>query len=129
LFENILDPQRIESQTKSIQGFARFKGDIIFQKEKIVQKGTYNLFGIMVNGYEIHNGIAKKRAQNKKKLYGTFVHGLFDNDALRHKLFTQINPNYKGYNFQKFKKKATKIFATHIENHINMNLILKAIYE
>ena len=40
MFENILDPLAIESSVKKTKGFGRFKGDVIFQKEKIVQKGT-----------------------------------------------------------------------------------------
>ena len=35
----------------------------------------------MVDGYEIHNGFAKKKSKKSKNLYGTFVHGLFDNDT------------------------------------------------
>ena len=62
-----------------------------------------------------------------KDLYGTFVHGLFDNDALRYKLFSQIDSNYKGYNFKEFKANAIKEFAQHIDNHINMDKIQKAL--
>ncbi len=129
MFENILDPLAIESSVKKTKGFGRFKGDVIFQKEKIVQKGTYNLFGDMCEGYEIHNGTTKKRAKHKQNVYGTFVHGLFDNDALRYKIFSEINPNYQGYNFKDFKKKAIKEFASHIEKHVNINKILKALRE
>ncbi|MDF1875325.1 cobyric acid synthase [Sulfurimonas sp. SAG-AH-194-I05] len=125
MFERILDPLQIESTTKEIQGFGRFKGDVVFQKEKIVKKGMYNLFGLICNGYEIHNGITKKGAKKKNNLYGTFVHGLLDNDALREKIFTQINPSYKGYNFQKRKKKAIKEFALHVEKHLKIDTILQ----
>ena len=123
MFENILDPLRIESEHKTTKGFARFKGDVTFAKEKIVQKGCYNLFGTMVEGYEIHNGITKKRAKKKENVYGTFVHGLFDNDSLRYKIFSTVNPNYQGYNFQKYKQTAIKQFSLHIDKHINMDFI------
>lgn len=127
MFENILDPLAIESDKESTKGLKIFKGDVTFQQEKIVQKGTYNLFGIMVEGYEIHNGVAKKRAKHKNNVYGTFVHGLFDNNKLRHKIFSQVNPNYKGYNFQKYKKKTIKSFARHIEKYVDIPKIIKAI--
>lgn len=124
LFENILDPLHVESLNDSTQGIGKLKGDVIFQKEKIVQKGCYNLFGIMSNGYEIHNATTKKRAKKRKNIYGTFVHALFENDALRNKLFTQVNPHYQGYNFQEYKSKRIEEFARHIESHIKFNDII-----
>ena len=129
MFERLLDPKYIESEQKEVEGFCRFKGDVIFKKEKIVQKGSYNLFGIMIDGYEIHNARAEKRAQKSKNLYGTFVHGLFDSDAFRYKIFSQINRRYKGYNFKKYKQESIKEFTKHINKHIDMNSILKALSE
>ncbi|MDQ7060533.1 MAG: cobyric acid synthase [Sulfurimonas sp.] len=129
LFKNILDPHAIESSQKKTKGLALFKGDVTFSETKTVKKGMYNLFGVMSDGYEIHNGITKKRAKHKGNIYGTFVHGLFDNDALRYKIFSQINLKYKGYNFKKYKKKTIKEFAGHIEKHVDIKKILKALHE
>jgi len=129
LFERILDPLHIESEIDEVAGFKLFKGDIVFQEEKIVQKGCYNLFGTMVNGYEIHNGVTKKRAKSRERLYGTFVHGLFDNDDLRYKIFSTIDERYKGYNFKEFKAKSIKDFAGHIEGHIDMDYVVEALNE
>jgi len=112
-----------------MSGFGRLKGEVVFAEEKIVKKGTYNLFGFMVDGYEIHNGTAKKRAINKKNLYATFVHGLFDSDEIRYKIFSEINPKYEGYNFKKYKAKAIKKFASHIDKHIDMDFIENELYE
>jgi len=129
MFERLLDPFGVESEIEESKGFARFKGEVFFQKEKIVQKGSYNLFGIMCEGYEIHNGTTKKRAKSKKNIYGTFVHGLFDNDRLRFKLFSEINSHYKGYNFKEYKKEAIAAFSEHINQHIDMKKITQALYE
>jgi len=125
MFEQIIDDVNIESNQNITRGFARFKGDIVFQKEKIVKKGTYRLFRCIVDGYEIHNGITKKRCKQKNNLYGTFVHGLFDSDEFREKLFFSIDENYKGYNFKEYKAKAIKEFASHIDKHIDMDFIEK----
>jgi len=128
MFEKIVDPFGVESQEKEVMGFGRLKGEVHFQEEKIVQKGEYNLFGVMAKGYEIHNGTTKKRAKSKKNIYGTFVHGLFDNDALRLKLFEEIKPEYKGYNFQKYKAKSIAAFAEHVNQHVDMKKIIQSIY-
>jgi len=129
LFETILDPLHIESEYDVMQGLGRFKGSVTFQKEKRVKKGCYNIWGIMANGYEIHNAIAKKNAKHKRNLYATFVHGIFENDALRLKLFRKINTNYKGYNFKEFKVNSIEDFTNHIEKHIDMQIIEKSLYE
>ena len=129
MFENILDPYQIESDELCVKGIGRFKGDVRFEVEKIVQKGSYNLFGVMLEGYEIHNGVTKKRAKNKKNVYGTFIHGIFDNDEFRRRLFTLINPLYKGYNFKEFKSQSIEEFTRHIEQNIKLNTILKEIDE
>jgi adenosylcobyric acid synthase len=127
MFETILDPHSVESQNAEVRGFGRFRGEVLFEREKIVQKGCYNLFGVMVDGYEIHNGITKKRAKKKKNIYGTFVHGLFDSDALRYKIFSELSDSYRGYNFKEFKAETIDAFATHIEKHIDMKSIIKSI--
>ena len=129
LFEEILDPFHIESEHKSVAGLGRFKGSVTFQKEKIVKKGCYNIWGTMAEGYEIHNAIAKKNAKHKPNLYTTFVHGIFENDALRLKLFCEINANYKGYNFKEFKAGAIKEFANHIDKHVDMGFIEASLCE
>lgn len=124
MFETILDPFKVESDTTEVEGFARFKGSVTFQEDKIIKKGCYNLFGIMCDGYEIHNATAKKRAKESKKLYGTFIHGLFESDALRKKIFTEIDSAYEGYEFQSFKTNSIKNFAAHIQKHLNIDAIV-----
>ena len=126
LFESILDPLHVESKHSVVQGIGKLKGDVIFQKEKIVKKGCYNLFGTMTHGYEIHNATAKKRAKKRKNIYGTFIHGLFDNDALRYKLFSQVSPHYQGYNFQMYKSTKIEEFAQHVKSHIDLDYLLKS---
>ena len=127
LFEEIIDDDCVESSQKRVKGVGRFKGNVSFEKEKIVKKGCYNQLGVMVAGYEIHNGRAKKRSKKKKNLYGTFVHGIFESDALRYKIFHAINKNYKGYNFQKYKQNAIADFANHIETHVDIDFIKKVL--
>ena len=129
MFENILDPLHIESHMERVKGFGRFKGDVTFQEEKIVKKGCYNLFGVMADGYEIHNGITKKKAKQKKNIYGTFIHGLFDSDEFREKIFCEIDEAYIGYNFSNFKANAIQEFSEHIEKHVNLDRIEQALHE
>jgi len=125
MFERILDPQRLESDRQETKGLGRIKGDVVFKEEKIVKKGCYYLFGHMIDGYEIHNGVAKKRVVKKKNLYATFVHGIFESDEFRYRLFSKIDKSYEGYDFKEYKAKAIKEFAEHIEQHVDMDFIVK----
>ncbi len=129
LFEELDDSAGVESEGVTLKGFSRFKGRVTFQTNKVVTKGCYNLFGTMCEGYEIHNGITKKRAKSKKNLYGTFVHGLFESDALRYKIFSEINPCYSGYDFKEYKAQSIDSFATHIKEHIDLDYILKQLHD
>ena len=125
MFERILDPHGVESASKETNGFGRIKGDVVFAKEKVVKKGCYYLFGHMIDGYEIHNGVAKKRVVKKKNLYATFVHGIFDSDEFRYRLFCKIDETYEGYDFKEYKAKAIKEFAEHIEKNVDVDFIIK----
>lgn len=129
MFERILDPDRVESELQEVKGFGRIKGDVVFEKEKIVKKGCYHLFGEMICGYEIHNGVAKKRAVMKKNLYATFVHGIFESDEFRYMLFSGISSKYEGYYFKKYKANAIQEFAEHISLHVNINFIEESLYK
>jgi adenosylcobyric acid synthase len=129
MFETIKDPLQVESKIAQIEGFGRFKGEVVFQKKKIVKNGCYNLFGVMGDGYEIHNAVAKKNAKQKKNLYGTFIHGIFENDDFREMIFHEINPEYQSYNFQQIKQKTIENFAQHVKNHIDIERIIDELYE
>ncbi|MDT8339080.1 MAG: cobyric acid synthase [Sulfurimonas sp.] len=127
MFERILDPHAVESNHKDTVGFGRIKGEVVFAKEKRLKKGCYFLFGDMIEGYEIHNGVAKKRVVKKKNLYATFVHGIFESDEFRYRLFSKIDENYEGYNFKEYKAKAIEEFAEHVEQHVDMSFIVNAL--
>ena len=129
MFEEIFDPKAVESNTLTCKGFGRFKGKVEFKRKKIVQKGNYEIFDSHTEGYEIHNGKAKKLSQTHKNLYGTFVHGIFESDALRNKILRTIDKEYKGYDFQAYKTLKIEEFALHVEQHIDMNLIYKNLQE
>ncbi len=129
MFEHLLDPKHIESEHKQIRGIGRLKGKVLFKKKKRVKKDNYKIFDLSIKGYEIHNGRAKKIALKRRRLYATFIHGLFDSDTFRKKIFTQINPNYVGYNFQKYKKHSIRSFATHVEKNVDMPYIIQALTE
>ncbi|MHB8292527.1 MAG: cobyric acid synthase, partial [bacterium] len=113
----INDPMYIESQESNIECFGFFDMETVMQKEKILFNQKYkinnksdffpdDLNEILLDGYEIHNGVSFFNTINTKGinaqteelfinsagkgiiskdrvLIGTYVHGLFENDIFR----------------------------------------------
>ncbi|QFR48293.1 cobyric acid synthase [Sulfurimonas lithotrophica] len=124
----IFDYEAVETNKVMTKGLGIFKGSVEFKKKKIVKKSKYKIFDIKIKGYEIHNGVCKDIYKQKKSCYGTFIHGLFDNDEIRYKIFNKINPKYKGYNFKRYKRKSIEDFTSHIDKHIDINYILERLH-
>lgn len=130
MFETISDAEGIEAdEPASVKGLGFLKGEVCFEREKSVKKGVYSLFGLQIEGYEIHNGMAEPLWVQKEKVYGTFVHGIFDNNDFRKMLFSQINPAYRGFDFQEYKAESIRSFAAHVEENMDMDRLMKALIE
>lgn len=130
MFESLCDPLGIEEEPGTeVQGFGRFSGTIRFTGEKTVKKSDYTLFDCPVKGYEIHNGHADELSRQKKRLYGTFVHGLLESNLLREKLFRSVNPEYQGYDFDAYKAESIAGFAHHIDTNLDLDTIIAALHE
>jgi len=83
MFENIIDEHCIENDKPiNENGLAFIDDNITFEKEKILKKQEYNIFGKTIRGFEIHHGISSKYPlyYEKDNIKGTFVHGIFDDE-------------------------------------------------
>ena len=130
MFNNIIDNNFVEVDKKTkIKALGFFNDNIKFKRNKILNKNKFNIFGIGVDGFEMHCGVSKKYplyAKNKNT-QGTFIHAVFDNDNFRNYLFKSINNNYKGFIYQKYKKDTIQKFINNMEKHINIDKVLRGI--
>ncbi len=111
MFESILDDACVETTKPSRESGLGFIDDVIvFQKEKVLNKGKYTLFGKTLNGFEIHHGVSAKYplVYEKGHIKGTFVHGFFDDEV-----------------FENYKKTTIDTFIATMRDEIDMKRILK----
>ena len=113
MFETIHDPYAVETkEPTSVKALGFIDDDILFQKEKIVKRGEYEIFKQKIKGFEIHHGISKKYPlfYENGHIKGTFVHGLFDDDF-----------------FETYKQKTIESFVSSMRERLDVERILKSV--
>lgn len=130
MFKNLDDKYALENEEPiKEEGLGFISEDIVFEKEKILKKSSYELFRCKVEGFEIHHGVSKNYplAYENKNFRASFVHGIFDSDEFRDKIFKEINPSYKGFRFNEYKKEKIDTFIAEMKKRIDVQRILEAI--
>jgi len=113
MFRRIIDDILIENETPTCEeGLGFIDDDIIFQKEKILQKGEFEIFGKTVKGFQIRHGQSEKYPlfYEKNNIKGTFVHGIFDDEK-----------------FEQYKQKTINEFVNIVKEKIDTQKILNAL--
>ena len=130
MFEKLLDEHCIENDEPTVELGLNFIDDIIiFEKKKHLFKGKHTIFGHSIEGFEIHHGQSKKYPlqYEKENIKGTFLHAIFDNNAIRTSLFTAIHNKYIAFDFPKYKETVIKQFISKHESRLDVQRILKAL--
>lgn len=153
LGQTISDPNHVESELSAIRGLGLLGIETILAKEKTTERteGTVvsNVFdtqtsGLSVSGYEIHMGgtIIKDPAVTPfaelsdgrldgsvsadANVFGTYLHGIFDNDAFRERLLEKLG--HKGNandNYAAFKEEQYELLAKSVRDNLDVDAIYK----
>jgi len=161
LGKTIKDYHGVESSQKSIEGLGLLDIETQFEKKKAtyqIEAEEINLTGKgksrdLLRGYEIHMGKTKlhtekilfkiKKRSGKKclvydgaisrdrKVWGTYIHGIFDNDRFRRRFLNSINKRRKlplpevrrSFEYDSFKEEQYDKLADLIRKNLDMNLI------
>ena len=110
MFNRIVDDEAIESEEPMVvEGLGFIDDEIVFQREKIVKRATYNLFGKEVNGFEIHHGVSQNYPLSYEKghIKGTFVHGLFNDKT-----------------FERYKRETIDAFVEQMRSKLDVERIM-----
>ena len=163
LGKRLLNPYGVEGRVKTLNGIGILPIETVFQKEKITsqveaeivkdsESGVKDLNDMRLKGYEIHHGISTgdiglfrlRRSADKsgfdlydgsvkRNCFGTYIHGIFDNDKFRRAILNNIrikkglNPLGHTYNYAKAKDKAIDHVANIVKQHLDMGFIKRLI--
>ena len=140
----IKDSGGVESARKRVPGLGLLPVDTFFEAEKVARK-IQTQIDIRVNGrpirgkvsgYEIHMGRTPASRSLKGKggifqrgsVYGTYLHGLFDNDAFRRNFFAALagkdkDGDQESTSFVRARRKSYARIAREVEKALDMKRI------
>ena len=160
LGRKVLDPLGVESDLQEITGLGLLDMETELLGEKVTTQVRARLLwpeladpADQVHGYEIHMGQSRvlgpatplleiverngKPVQVKDglissdgRVWGSYLHGLFDNDGLRHRLIRRLMSvddvelaKERLGSFKRWKEEQYDKLASHLRTHLDMNLI------
>jgi len=145
LGEKIFDPLQTESNYTELEGLKLLPIETTFTAEKFTKQITipavdFDFLGSKISatnleGYEIHSGVTKnldgKKIISAGNVFGTYVHGIFDNDDFRRQILNAIRRKKNllalevTKNFRAEKQKNYERLAKIVRENLNMKLLEK----
>ena len=110
LGDSVEDPHGIESERPSVPGLGLLRVKTILKREKILRPvaALHPVSGLSVRGFEMHHGVTEADggrpsfveeasgaiplgwANESGQVWGTYLHGVFDDDAFRRWFIDQV---------------------------------------
>ena len=144
LGEKIFDPLRAESNHTELDGLKLLPIETTFNAEKFTRQIfipelsftflNQNISAKNLEGYEIHSGATNLRGQkiiSDKNIFGTYVHGIFDNDDFRRQFLNAVRakknlpPLTSTRNVRAEKQKNYERLAKVVRKSLDMDLLKK----
>ena len=144
LGEKIFDPLQTESNHVELDGLKLLPIETTFTAEKFTRQIfipelnftflNQKISAKNLDGYEIHSGESNLRGQkiiSAGNIFGTYVHGIFDNDDFRRKFLNafrlkkNLEPLASTRNVRAEKQKNYERLARIVRENLNMDLLEK----
>lgn len=144
LGEKIFDPLNTESNHTELDGLKLLPIETTFNAEKFTRQVfipelnftflNQNISAKNLDGYEIHSGISSGQwsgVRSQGNVFGTYIHGIFDNDDFRRKFLNAVRlnknlpPLESTRNVRAEKQKNYERLARIVRESLNMNLLRK----
>lgn len=164
LGQKVLDPMGVESDLQEVPGLGLLEMETELLGDKVTSQVEGRLLWQelagpeeKIRGYEIHMGrsrplgsatplleISERNGRPVRfqdglvsedgRVWGTYLHGLFDNDNLRHRLISRflrsddlVPTTERLRSFQHWKEEQYNKLATHLRNYLDISRIYKII--
>ncbi|TCD15027.1 cobyric acid synthase [Oricola cellulosilytica] len=143
LGRSVRDPMGIEGDTPCAQGLGLLDVETQMAAEKRTENviGSSAIYDAEVRGYEIHLGVttgpdcarpatliagAPDGAVSQNGcVWGTYLHGIFDNGAFRSALLASLGAVSHGKDHRNAVDAALDAIATHMEHHLDVDGLLR----
>lgn len=144
LGSSLSDPSGIESVSGIEQGLGIFEATTALEAQKTTCLTEMTWHGMMLKGYEIHQGITSAndpntiitRSKNEEvismeseSVFGTYLHGIFDNNAFRKWFLNQAGADSDTWDYQARKDDAYERWADHLKTYVDWPQIHKILLE
>ena len=154
LGETILDPHAVEGKAGQTDGLGLLPVTTTLTEEKVLTRtqGAWRGNGQTVEGYEIHMGLTKRPAtleplidtegdgpaegtrSEDGRIWGTYLHGLFDATPFRQAFLADLaptryapGPSDSGQTLGTFKDRQYDLLATHFETHLDVATLMQIV--
>lgn len=146
LGEKIFDPLKTESNHAELDGLKLLPIETTFAAEKFTRQVMLpeidfeflgsRIISANLDGYEIHSGESNLRGRKiiaRENVFGTYVHGIFDNDDFRRKFLNAVRrkknlpPLESTRNLRAERQKKYDRLAEIVRKSLNMDLLEKII--
>ncbi len=136
----IFDPFRVEGNVEKIPGLGILPVTTTLLKEKSTKQSSfyYKNYNELCKGYEIHMGNTEAdedRPLNVKtngekdgfmlndKCFGTYIHGIFDNEIVLNDILSYHNKQNEIFDFNEFKNEQYDLLADIVRKNSDMDYI------
>jgi adenosylcobyric acid synthase len=135
------DPYQVEGQVERIPGLGILPVETTITQEKVTEQCRFRFEheDIEGEGYEIHMGETRAEKEQplcwingekadgyylNKKTWGTYIHGIFDNEAVINSILAEFGPGLSTpMDFKAFKEEQYDKLANLIREHVDMDYI------
>lgn len=144
--QQVADPHGVEGAAGSIPGLGILPVSTVLTKEKVTRQRTFYYRGQqkICEGYEIHMGDTTAAVPSplntftgggtdgyflRDNCWGTYLHGILDNDAVINDLLAHCGKPAvaKEFDYRRFKEEQYNKLATHIREHLDIPAVYKAL--
>ncbi|HLC18718.1 MAG TPA: cobyric acid synthase [Thermodesulfobacteriota bacterium] len=149
---SVEDPLRVESSVSRMEGLGLLDGVTVLKREKktfqVAAEAALAPGGppVRVNGYEIHMGETKSKARSFARIFerngtavdipdgavsgdglvwGTYIHGIFDNDAFRNEVIEGLEKGCSArVSYARVKEEGIAALSRTVEENMDMKALL-----